>query len=339
LQIAFHDYLAARFKQACGSESSIRRGVRVVEGARLESVYAPKGYRGFESLPLRYYICKNQESIYNPIQTIMKKVFSIIALIGMLNLSLFSVVHAQDDATESATEEVQTQAPASTSDDSVGGLTEVKEVTGFHQSVKKYFIEGDPTFMSFVLICLILGLALCIERILYLNMSTTNNKKLLDQIEAALNKGGVAAAKEVCRNTRGPVAAIFFQGLERSDDGIEHVEKSIESYGSIQMGLLERGLSWISLFIAIAPMLGFMGTVFGMIVAFDKIAAANTINAALVADGIKLALITTVSGLIVAIVLQIFYNYILAKIDGIVIDMEDASIALVDMLYKKQLKG
>lgn len=204
----------------------------------------------------------------------------------------------------------------------------------FHQEVKRLFIDGDPRFMSFVLICLILGLALCIERIVYLNMSTTNTQKLLSKIESALQSGGVDAAKEVCRNTQGPVASIFYQGLDRSDEGIEMVEKSVVAYGGVQMGLLEKGLSWISLFIALAPMLGFMGTVIGMISAFDNIAAENNISPAIVAGGIKVALITTVSGLIVAIILQIFYNYILAKIDNIVNNMEDASISLVDMLIK-----
>lgn len=207
----------------------------------------------------------------------------------------------------------------------------------FHQEVKRLFIDGDPRFMSFVLICLILGLALCIERIVYLNMSTTNTQKLLNNIESALQSGGVEAAKEVCRNTQGPVASIFYQGLDRSSEGIEMVEKSVVAYGGVQMGLLEKGLSWISLFIALAPMLGFMGTVIGMISAFDNIAAENNISPAIVAGGIKVALITTVSGLIVAIVLQIFYNYILAKIDNIVNNMEDASISLVDMLIKHNI--
>jgi len=275
----------------------------------------------------------------------MKKVFSFIAVLGLLNFGLMSTSFAQDEPQESAetaqtTESTGEEANAAADEGAPAGEVQtVKEVTGFHQLVKKYFIEGDPSWMAAVLICLIIGLALCIERILYLNLSTTNNKKLLNAIEEALNKGGVNAAKEVCRNTRGPVAAIFYQGLERSDISIEEVEKSIQSYGSIQMGLLEKGLSWISLFIAIAPMLGFMGTVVGMILAFDKIASANTVNAALVASGIKVALLTTLAGLIVAIALQIFYNYILAKIDGIIIEMEDASISLVDMLYKKQIKG
>ena len=188
--------------------------------------------------------------------------------------------------------------------------------------------------MGVVLLCLILGLALAIERIIYLNMATTNSTKLLNNVEDALQNGNLDAAKEVCRNTRGPIASIFYQGLERSDEGLDQVEKSIEAYGSVQMGLLEKGLSWISLFIALAPMLGFMGTVIGMIGAFDEIAIQNNISPQIVATGIKVALLTTVFGLIVAMILQLFYNYLISKIDSIVNDMEDSSISLIDMLVK-----
>ena len=213
---------------------------------------------------------------------------------------------------------------------------ETREVLSFHQTVKKYFIEGGATFMAFVLICLILGLALSIERIIYLNMATTNTGKLLEGIEGALGKG-VDAAKEVCRETRGPVASIFYQGLDRSSGSYEEVAEAIEDYGSVEMSKLERGLSWISLFIALAPMLGFMGTVIGMISAFDKIAEANTINASIVAGGIKVALqrLWFDRGHHP----QIFYNYILSKIDSIVLDMEEASMDLVDLLYKRNLEG
>ena len=207
----------------------------------------------------------------------------------------------------------------------------------FHQILKEKFIEGGPEFMAVVLICLILGLAIAIERIIYLNAATTNTNKLLAKIEEALQSGGVEAAKEVCRNTSGPIASIFYQGLERSDEGVDMVEKSVVAYGGVQMGLLEKGLSWISLFIALAPMLGFMGTVIGMIGAFDAIEAENNISPAIVAGGIKVALLTTVFGLIVAIILQVFYNYIQSKIESIVNSMEDASISLIDMLYKYEL--
>ncbi|APG66157.1 MULTISPECIES: MotA/TolQ/ExbB proton channel family protein [Tenacibaculum] len=207
----------------------------------------------------------------------------------------------------------------------------------FHQILKRYFIEGGPGFMGIVLVALILGLAIAIERIIYLNMATTNTKKLVASVDDALSSGGVEAAKEVCRNTKGPVASIFYQGLERSSEGLDAAEKAVVSYGGVQMGLLEKNISWLSLFIALAPMLGFMGTVIGMIGAFDAIAVANDISPAVVAGGIKVALLTTVFGLVVAIILQIFYNYIISKMDAITNNMEDASISLIDLLakYKK----
>ena len=237
--------------------------------------------------------------------------------------------------------EVPTQEPApeQEQEETVSNEEEVVETAGISQSLKLKFIEGGPLFMSFVLIALILGLALSIERIIYLNLATTNTKTLLDSIEEALSSGGVEAAKEVCRNTRGPVASIFYQGLERSSEGVEMVEKSVISYGGVQMGLLERGLSWIGLFIALAPMLGFMGTVIGMIQAFDIIELKGEAKPDELAGGIKVALITTVSGLIVAIILQIFYNYIVSKIDSLVNQMEDASISLIDVLVKHEVSA
>jgi len=207
----------------------------------------------------------------------------------------------------------------------------------FHKVLKQKFIEGNPGFMGIVLMCLILGLALCIERIIYLNLSDTNTDKLLEDLESAIKKSGVKGAKEVCRNTAGPVASIFLQGLERGKEGVDVVEKSIINFGSVAMSKLESGLSWISLFIALAPMLGFMGTVIGMIEAFDAIEVAGDISPSLVAGGIKVALLTTVFGLITAIILQIFYNYISAKIESIVNNMEDASISLVDILVKHKI--
>lgn len=223
----------------------------------------------------------------------------------------------------------------------VASVTEVMQddapEASFTQIVKDKFIEGDWRFMSFVLVCLILGLAVAIERIITLNLATTNTKKLINKVEDALNDGGVEAAQEVCKSTRGPVASIFTQGLMRYSEGVEMVEKSIISYGSVEMGRLERGLVWISLFISLAPMLGFMGTVIGMIGAFDAIEAAGDISPSLVANGIKVALLTTVAGLIVAIILQLFYNYCVSKVDSIVNEMEDASISLVDILVQHKL--
>ena len=223
-----------------------------------------------------------------------------------------------------------------------GGLPAVLEQVDpcipLTDNIKRLFIEGGAGFMATIIACLVFGLAVAIERIIYLNLASTNTEKLLKKVEEALNNGGVEAAKDVCRNTRGPVASIFYQGLLRYDKGVEEVEKSITSYGSVQMGQLEGGLSWITLFIAVAPMLGFMGTVIGMIQAFDEIQRAGDISPTLVAGGMKVALITTVGGLIVAIILQILYNYLISKVDGIVLSMEDASISLVDMIVKYQNK-
>lgn len=260
----------------------------------------------------------------------MKKFFMFLAVIGLTAIS------AQYAAAQDA--EAASETTVAAAAETVVPFNAPAEEVPFHQALKTKFIEGGAGFMSLVIICLILGLALCIERILYLSLSKTNTKKLLAAIEEALQNGGVEAAKEVCRNTRGPVASIFYQGLLRMDQGIEVVEKTVVSYGSVQMSQMESGLSWISLFIAIAPSLGFLGTVIGMIQAFDAIQAAGDISPNVVAGGMKVALITTVGGLIVAVILQIFYNYILSKIDGLTIDMEDASISLVDTLVKYQNK-
>ena len=288
----------------------------------------------------------------------MKKLLTLFALASFLTFGVSNSAMAQDGEEaameETATEMVDSAAMAAEKAAEEAAAAEkeamdaekeaeetevVEEEKSFHQVLKEKFIEGGPEFMGIVLLCLILGLAIVIERIIYLNMATTNSTKLLANVEDALISGGVEAAKEVCRNTSGPVASIFYQGLDRSHEGVEMVEKSVISYGSVQMGLLEKGVSWISLFIALAPMLGFMGTVIGMIGAFDAIEAAGDISPSLVAGGIKIALLTTVFGLIVAIILQIFYNYIVAKVDSIVNDMENASISLIDLLVAHELKN
>lgn len=214
------------------------------------------------------------------------------------------------------------------------------EIAGesMHQILMQKFLEGGWGWMLPILLCLVIGLAVAIERILYLTLSTINSKKLIAAVEEALQKGGIEAAKEVCRNTRGPIASIFYQGLDRYDQGLDSVEKAVVSYGSVQTGQMESGLSWIGLFIALSPMLGFMGTVVGMIDAFDAIQAAGDISPTLVAGGIKVALLTTLLGLIAAVILQLFYNYIIAKIDSLVNAMEDSSITLMDLLtaYSKK---
>ncbi|PCH77648.1 MAG: flagellar motor protein MotA [Flavobacteriaceae bacterium] len=245
----------------------------------------------------------------------MKRVFTILAITGLMLFGAAPKAVAQEAA---KTEQV----------------ADAAETKTFHQELKQRFIEGGPFFMGIVLVTLILGLAVAIERIIYLNMASTNTKKLVTKVEDALASGGVDAAKDVCRNTKGPVASIFYQGLTRMDEGVDAAEKAVVGYGGVQMGLLEKNISWLGLFIALAPMLGFMGTVIGMIGAFDSIQAAGDISPTVVAGGIKVALLTTVFGLVVAIILQIFFNYIVSKIDNIVNDMEEASITLIDLLVK-----
>jgi len=260
----------------------------------------------------------------------MKRFFSILAVAALM-ITVSINVNASTKAPVMP-ENVQTITSTSYTTSLQDEMPAAPESLGFHQVLKKRFIEGGPAFMGIVLLCLILGLAIAIERIIYLNLSTTNTKKLAQGVEDALQSGGVEAAKEVCRNTKGPVASIYYQGLDRADESVEAAEKAVIAYGGVQMGQLEKNVSWISLFIALAPMLGFMGTVIGMIIAFDRIEAAGDMQPSLVAGGIKVALLTTVFGLIVAIILQIFYNYIIAKIDRIVNDMENASITLIDIL-------
>ncbi len=248
----------------------------------------------------------------------MKKFFAILALVAFLVMGAAPVIVAQEETAATQTENA--------------------EEVGIHKALKVKFIEGSAFFMSFVAIALVMGMAFCVERIIYLNLSEVNKDKLLQKVEEALAKGDVEGAKAVCRDTRGPIASIFYQGLTRLDHGIDVVEKTVISYGGVRAGLLEKNLSWITLFIATAPSLGFMGTVIGMIQAFDKIQQVGDISPTVVAGGMKVALITTVGGLIVALILQMFYNYLLAKVESIMNDMEDASISLLDLVIEYNLK-
>ena len=257
----------------------------------------------------------------------MKKLFAILAIFGMMSVGLSSVLFAQETTPEEQTEQVAaTQA-------------QVQEVTGgLHQALKVKFIEGGAGFMSTIAICLILGLAFSLERIIYLSLADVDPDAFLSKVGDALDRGDVEAAKDLARNTRGPIASIVYQGLLRLDQGADEVERSIVSYGGVQSGLLERNLSWITLFIGIAPSLGFLGTVIGMVIAFDNIQRAGDMSPTIVAAGMKVALITTVGGLIVAIILQIIYNYILSKMEGILNKMEDASITFLDQVIKYNVK-
>jgi Biopolymer transport proteins len=267
----------------------------------------------------------------------MKKVFAFIAMTGLL-IGANQTINAQD-AVESAAEEVQEQvveAAEETTDEIV--QAPVEEQKSIHKNIKVKFIEGNAGFMSLVAVAMIIGLALCIERIIFLSLCEINSKKLLEDIQASLENGDIEGAKKICRDTRGPVASICYQGLMRIDQGLDVVERSVVSYGSVQASNLEKNLSWITLFIAMSPSLGFLGTVIGMVQAFDDIQQAGDISPTVVAGGMKVALITTIFGIIVALILQVFYNYILSKVEALNTDMENSSVSLLDIILKYNLK-
>ena len=283
----------------------------------------------------------------------MKKLFAIVAMLGLFATAQ---VNAQENAPVATSEDAVTAISDSIPSDSVPADAVADEaaaeeaapaeeavvaeggIKGVHKGLKTKFIEGGPEFMALVSIALVIGLAFCIERIIYLSLAKVNAKKLMGAIADALSKGDVEAAKTICSNTAGPVASICYQGLLRIDEGLDTVERSVVSYGSLQSSMLEKGCSWITLFIAMAPSLGFLGTVIGMVMAFDTIQREGDISPTIVAGGMKVALITTIYGIIVALVLQVFYNFILTKIESIVADMEDSSITLLDLLTKYNLK-
>ena len=265
----------------------------------------------------------------------MKKLFAIVAVMGVLTFGSTQLAKAQDAP---AAEQTEQAAPAVEAAADEAAAPVVVEEGGIHKELKIKYIEGSAFFMSFISIALVIGLAFCIERIIYLSLAEINTKKFMAAIEAAMEKGDVEGAKDIARNTRGPIASIYYQGLMRLDQGLDVVEKSVVSYGGVQAGYLEKGCSWITLFIAMSPSLGFLGTVIGMVQAFDKIQQVGDISPAVVAGGMKVALITTIFGLIAALILQVFYNYILSKIEALTSDMEDSSVTLLDMVVKYELK-
>ena len=265
----------------------------------------------------------------------MKKLFAIVAVMGALTFGSTQLAQAQDAAAADQTEQA---APAAVEQADAAAPVVAEEGGGIHKELKVKYIEGSAFFMSFISIALVIGLAFCIERIIYLSLAEINTKKFVTSIEAAMEKGDVEAAKDIARNTRGPIASIYYQGLMRLDQGVDVVEKSVVSYGGVQAGYLEKGCSWITLFIAMSPSLGFLGTVIGMVQAFDKIQQVGDISPTVVAGGMKVALITTIFGLIAALILQVFYNYILSKIEALTSDMEDSSVTLLDMVVKYELK-
>ena len=277
----------------------------------------------------------------------MKKLFAIVAMLGMFTFGA-TQVYAQDavesapvenvENTDSANVEAPVEEVVETPAETPAEVVKADDTEGVHKILKTKFIEGGAEFMALVAVAMVIGLAFCVERIIYLSMAKVDTKKFMAAIAEALSKGDVEAAKSICRNTAGPVASICYQGLLRINDGIDTVERSVVSYGSLQASNLEKGCSWITLFIAMAPSLGFLGTVIGMVMSFDEIQQKGDISPTIVAGGMKVALITTIYGIIVALVLQVFYNFILTKIESIVADMEDSSITLLDLLAKFNLK-
>ena len=281
----------------------------------------------------------------------MKKLFAIVAGLGLLGTAQVAAQTEdvnnvqQTEAVEAASDSAAVEAPAveepvaeEPAEAAPVEVVEEEGIAGVHKTLKTKFIEGGAEFMALVAIAMVIGLAFCVERIIYLSMAQVNTKKLMAGIADALSKNDVEAAKNICRNTAGPVAAICYQGLLRIDEGLETVERSVVSYGSLQSSMLEKNCSWITLFIAMAPSLGFLGTVIGMVMSFDEIQQKGDISPTIVAGGMKVALITTIYGILVALILQVFYNFILTKIESLVSDMEDCSITLLDLLTKFNLK-
>ena len=273
----------------------------------------------------------------------MKKLTIFLVLMGLLTVTM--PAGAQQPNIKDSAEVVSADSAAVVADSAMaaveaeltGADPEVaEEGRGLHKQLKRKFLEGSAGFMSLVALALVLGLAFCIERLVYLTLSEINAKKLLGDIDAKLEQGDVEGAKDLCRDTRGPVASICYQGLLHIKEPLEQIDRQLTNYGTVQIANMEKGCSWIRLFIAVAPSLGFLGTVIGMVMAFDRIQTAGDISPTIVAEGMKVALITTIFGIIVAIVLQFFYNYILSKIEHLTSQMEESAISLTDSIAKYQ---
>ena len=271
-------------------------------------------------------------------------ILAIVALLVMAQQTGFAQNNADKTAAaapadsvrvdDSAMDDSLAAADLLAAEENADSLTNEEESSGLHKVLKVKFIEGNAGFMALVALALVLGLAFCIERILFLTLSEINAKKLMEDIEQQVMGGDIEGAKALCRNTRGPVASVCYQALMRINEGIDDIERSMVSYGSVQAVNLERGCSWITLFIAMAPSLGFLGTVVGMVMAFEQIQMAGDISPTVVAAGMKVALITTIFGLIAALILQLFYNFILSKIEHITSQMEESAISMLDIILK-----
>lgn len=279
----------------------------------------------------------------------MKKRISVIAITLLLVFSYNTVTRAQQKGGTENASTTDTTLIAEGNDSLMADSLDIDSMevmmndimaeagnNGLHHQLKTKFIDGNVGFMSLVALVLILGLTLCIERIIYLTMAEVNVRKLMNGVDEKMKDGDVEGAKALCRDTRGPVASICYQGLLRMDESMEDIERSIVSFGAVQSARMERGCSWISLFITMAPALGFLGTVIGMVMAFDQIQQAGDISPTIVASGMKVALITTIFGIIAALILQVFYNYIITKIERITTQMEEAAVTLLDILAEQK---
>ena len=285
---------------------------------------------------------------YTPINMKRRIAYTLIALLVTLTVPTLSVGQEVDNKPQPAAQQVPTSS-TTINDEALDDVKEEEmpatapnakgESLSFHQSLKQKFIEGNAGFMSLVAIALVLGLAFCIERIIYLSLSEIDAKRFMANLDERIAQNDIEGAKELSRNTRGPVASICYQGLLRINSSIDDIERSVAAYGSVQSANLEKGCSWITLFIAMAPSLGFLGTVIGMVMAFDQIQMAGDISPTIVASGMKVALITTIFGIIVALVLMVFYNYILSKIEHLTAQMEESAITLLDSIMKYKLKN
>jgi biopolymer transport protein ExbB len=277
----------------------------------------------------------------------MKKLIALLAIIGLL--ACVQRVQAQDEEPMDTTEMLASEdSTVFVADSAMAALdaelgdpdTEAaEEGGGLHKQLKRKFIEGSAAFMSLVALALVLGLAFCIERIIYLTLSEVDTKKLMRDVDAKLQQNDTEGAKDLCRNTRGPVASICYQGLLHIKEPLEQIDRQLTNFGTVQISKMEKGCTWIRLFIAVAPSLGFLGTVIGMVMAFDRIQTAGDISPTIVAAGMKVALITTIFGIIVAVVLQFFYNYILSKIERLTAQMEESAITLMDSITNYKAQG
>ena len=271
----------------------------------------------------------------------MKKLFAIVALVAACSFAATSNVMAQDENEAAAVEQADSTAKDTTAVEAAAEEAPAvveEESESLHKVLKTKFIEGDAGFMSLVALALVLGLAFCIERVIYLTLAQVNTRKFTAELADLVAKDKIDDAIALCKSTRGPVSQISRKAMaclnSTEQNDIASIERTINTEAEVQGSYLEQHCSWITFFIASAPSLGFLGTVIGMVMAFDTIEKAGDISPTVVAGGMKVALITTIFGIIVALILQLFYNFILSSIEGLTANMEEAAQELLVMCVK-----